>query len=428
MNAQYDDIDAQLAALDAERENDPREELDSPPDDPLAAIRAAILDDLNAGPAAIDNATPPRWICHPILPVAGANLAAPGGTGKTALTLSEMVHIVGGHELYGHTIEAQGPCVLITAEDGAARPRYVLQQMLQDGVGCGALPEGAARRAKQDIRIVGWRRDRFGPIVTIDPAGNFYRGAVFDLLLELLRPIQPVYVTLDPSVLFTAGERFGNDGDAFLAALLHDSALEIGACIQIVDHVAQSVARSGTIDQYAARGGTAKSDNARLARQLVRVTPALVADTTLPLSATSEDVNEGRLLQLHTTKSNYTPPHPPIWLRRRHFWIEHLRTPAASERAAAGRQELEARVAADAEIIIEYVRSQLSVGSGIRQTQRDLEGARPPRPDGSRLSRDRVRAAIGYATATGKLQWAALPTGEQHGARRSYLALPEGQP
>lgn len=397
--------------------------------DPLADIRSAIRDDLDAGPAAIDAATPPRFVSYPILPMAGANIAAPGGAGKTTTVLGEMVRVTCGHELYGYPIDMQGPCVLVTAEDGAAYARYVLQQLLRDGVDSGQLPERAAACAKRDIRIIGWHRATYGPIVTVDELGGMRRAPVYDLLLEMLAPLSPVYVTLDPAVLFGAGERFGNDGDAYLAAMLHETALSLGACVQVIDHVAQSVARSGIIDQYAARGGTAKTDNARLARQLVRITPDAAESLMLPPSITPDDIAAGRILQLHWTKSNYAPLPPPAWLRRHRFWIEHLRAPNLDEAAAHEAQEREQQGLADAAVIVEYVRQQLSVGGGIRLTQRDLESARPTLPSGQPMPRQRVRDAARYATATGMLIHVELPPDERRGQRRTYLApAPESAP
>jgi RecA-family ATPase len=364
----------------------------------------------------------PRFVCRPILPVAGANIAGPGSAGKTTAMLGEKVRVTCGGELYGHPIEAQGTCVLVTAEDGADYARYVLQQILRDGIDCGQLTERAAARAKSDVRIIGWHRATYGPIVDVDSLGAMRRAPVYDLLLELIATVKPVYVTLDPAVLFGAGERYHNDGDAFLAAMLHESALKLGACIQLVDHVSQSVATSGAVHQHAARGGTAKTDNARLARQLVRVTPEAAADLNVPPSITDEEITSGRVLRLHWTKSNYAPLPPPAWLRRRRFWIEHVRAPSADESAAHAHEERSQQSLGDAATVVEYVTGQLGVGDGIRFSQRDLEEARPSLSDGQPMPRARVRDAVRLAVATGLLRRFELPVEERRGQRKHYLA------
>lgn len=177
---------------------------DDAPPDPLASIRAAIRADLEAGPAAVDAAEPPRFIQYPHLPEAGANLCAPGETGKTALALNEKIRVACGMPVYpGAEVANQGPCVLITAEDGASRARYVLQRALADGVDNGQLTEAAAAHAKQAVRIIGWDSVRYGRIVKVDPqTGEMYRSPVYDALLELLAPVKPLYITLDPEARY----------------------------------------------------------------------------------------------------------------------------------------------------------------------------------------------------------------------------------
>ena len=412
MNAQPDDIEDYLDDVPP----------GDAPADPLAGIRAAIRADLEAGPAAVDAAVPPRWVSRPVLPVAGANLAAPGSTGKTTIALGEKVRVTCGGELYGHPVEMQGSCVLVTAEDGAAHARYLLQQILQDGVESGQLPERAAIRAKSDIRIIGWHRATYGAIVEVDQFGGMRRAPVYDLLLEMIAAVSPVYVTLDPAVLFGPGERYGNDGDAYLAAMLHESAIAIGACVQLLDHVAQTVARAGIIDQYAARGGTAKTDNARLARQLVRVTPAMAEGILIPQTVTDEEIAAGRLLQLHTTKSNYAQLPAPAWLRRRRYWIEYLRAPSAEEAVERETEHQAEQDATDAAAVVDYLRQQLATGKGIRLTTSELANEGGPTVNGKRLKRDPIRKAVRVALADGRLKQLDLPKDERQGSRQTYLA------
>jgi hypothetical protein len=401
-------------------------------DDPLELVRVAIVADLNAGPDAVDAAEPPRFVSYPRLPVAGGNIAAPGATGKTVLAINEKVHVTCGGKLYDSDVLMQGSCVLVTAEDGADHARYVLQQVLKDGIETGQLPERAAQRAKHDIKIIDWKRASYGPIVRVSDTGDMSRAPVFDLLLELLAPIQPVYVTLDPAVLFGPGERYGNDGDAFLASMLHEAARALVCCFQTTDHVSQTVFRDGIVDQYAARGGTAKTDNARLARQLVRVAtaPNLAG---LPLSVSGQEIQEGRILQLHWTKLNFAQKPPPVWLRRHRYWIEWLRAPTEEQRTALAEQQsesedaetLEANVAA----IIEYIRKQLATGSGIRLSARDVVQADPgPRHKGQKIARDKRRDAINHALAHGRLKHLDLPDSESWGRRQQYLAPVDYEP
>ena len=406
-------------------------------DDPLAPIRASIIGDLEAGPSAIDAAEPPRFVQYPRIPEAGASLCGPGGTGKTALALTEKVRVACGLPVYPDTDPCtQGPCVLVTAEDGADRARYVLQRAIADALDNRQITEAQAAEAKALIRIVGWHPSRFGRIVNVDRySGEMYRAPVYDLLLELLAPIQPVYITLDPEALFSPGDRYGNDGHAFLAAMMHETAMAMRACVQMLDHVSQNVARTGTVDQYASRGGTAKSDEARLVRQLVGVkSDTLKPDEPLPLLVTLGDVEAGSILRLHWTKLSWAKPNaaPTIWLRRRGYWFEALRSPNAAEHASALEQNAAQRdleeLAATAAAVVDYVRQQLATGNGIRLTATELANEGGPTAAGKRIKRDPLRRAIRHGLAQGLLKQLELPKAERRGQRQTYLAPADYEP
>ncbi len=447
MNVDAKELEAQLERVPMISENDvpigepppwmdegPRsgaEAQKKPADDPLAAVRVSIIADLDAGPAAIDAAEPPRFVQYPRFPEAGASLCGPGGTGKTALALTEKVRVALGLSAYPDTEPCtQGPCVLVTAEDGADRARYVLQRALADAVDNRQISEAQANAAKALIRIVGWNPSRYGRIVKVEQfTGEMYRAPVYDLLLELLAPIQPVYITLDPEALFSPGDRYGNDGHAFLAAMMHETAMSMRACVQMLDHVSQNVARSGTVDQYASRGGTAKSDEARLVRQLVGVKPeTLKPDEPLPLMATMGDIEAGSILRLYWTKLSWAKPNaaPPLWLRRRGYWFEALRSPSAAEFAAerehdAAERDLE-ELNRQAAAVVDYVRQQLANGAGVRLTASELANEGGPIVDGKRLKRDTIRRGVRHAIAQGLLAQLELPKGGRQGSRQTYLA------
>jgi RecA-family ATPase len=399
--------------------------IDRPIQETHAARCAAIMRaDLEIGPEAIDAAQAPEFVVEQVLPACGANLAGSGGTSKTTLTLVEATQIVGGGRLYGREVHKQAPCVLITAEDGARYARFVLQRLLADAVECGAISERHAQWAKLGIKFVAWPRATFGPVAHVDRDGNLTRSPVFDELLELLRPLNPAMVTLDPLALLGPGERFGNDADAFVAAMAHEAAQALGACVQFVDHVSQSVARGGIVDQYAARGGSAKTDNARLARQLVRLGKGEPQDT-LPANVTPEDIERGRILQLHWTKSNYAPLAPMQWLRRRGYWIETLRATSFEEAQEARAVEHQRRRLADRERVVQAISEARTRGE--YPTGRQLEDIGILDESGEPITRSRIRAALSAASAEGRLKLAPLPVELRQGARREYLEVRRSQ-
>jgi RecA-family ATPase len=399
--------DAEGWGRDTREETDTREQI-------IAAMRA----DFETGPEAVDAAEPPEFIVDQVMPACGSNFAGSGGTSKTTLALIEAVHILGGGRLYGREVIKQAPCVLVTSEDGASYARYVLRNILRDGVASGAISERHAEWAKSGIKFIGWPRAKYGPLATVDRDGNLSRATAFDDLLELVRPANPALVTLDPLALLGPGERFGNDADAFVAAMAHEAAQSLGACVQFVDHVSQAVARGGIVDQYAARGGSAKTDNARLARQLTRL-PKGETPADLPVAVNTDDVDNGRILQLHWTKSNYAPLPPSQWLRRSGFWIECLRATSREEAQEARTREHDRRRAADIDQVVKVVTERRARGD--YPTARTLEDFPLLDEDGERIPRPRLRAAIAVANQTGRLITRDLPREMVRGARREFL-------
>jgi RecA-family ATPase len=392
-------------------------------EDALAGTRSAIVADLEAGPEAIDNAHPPRWIRHRLLSVAGSALAAPGGTGKTTCVLVEKVRIATGIDLYGGPVDMPGTCIYVSAEDGSGHPRYLLQRIIADGLEAKALTTDQAAHAKTAVKIIGWPRTRFGPIMAADEAGNTRVLPVWDLLLELIAPHKPVYVTLDPSVLFGPGERLGNDAAAAFAALMHETAQQIGACVQTIDHVSQSVARDGIVDQYASRGGTGKVDESRLARQLVRVTPKIAGEASLPFGVTSDDVLSGRVLQLHWTKVSYAPLPPFAWLRRSGYWFAYLQSPSANEAAAQRKDGVESKILRAELAVIGYVRSRRAAGEKLGK--RELERSTVPSlDDGRPIPVRQASEAIRRLLASGGLVRRDLPDEQRTGFRKDYIDVP----
>jgi RecA-family ATPase len=238
-------------------------------------------------------------------------------------------------------------------------------------------------------------------------------------MLELFAPLQPAAVTLDPLVLFSPGERFGNDSDAFVASMLHEAALELGCFFQVLDHVSQNVARTGIVDQHAARGGTAKTDNARLARQLVRFKPDSELNGGRPLNISDEEIAAGRILQLHWTKFNYAPLPPFAWLRRTGYWIEHLKSASSEQQEETARRANELRDAEDESAVIQTLQKL----NGARLSKKALEDSGVIRADGVRLARGRLRGALERLISANKITLAARPKEEIRGADKHFLQV-----
>lgn len=382
----------------------------------LAQMRA----DLDAPADAVDRAQPPAPIVEGLLFACGSNLAAAGGTGKSTLALCEAVHIVGGGRLYGCEVIKQRPCVFVVAEDGVDYSRYMLGRVLADAVAQGAISERLASMAKAGIRFIGWPREKFGPIAVVGRDGSATPAPIFEALGELLQPIDPARVTLDPLSLLTPNEDAGNSVDAIVSSTIHRLAQTLGAHVEAIDHVAKAVARGGIIDQFAARGSSAKTDNARMARVLTRIA-AGDSPPEMPPALQPETIAAGDALRLDCTKLNYARRPPTVWLRRRGHWFDALPSVRAEDAAIARADEERRRLDADVDCLAQTVRDQRARGE--YPTTRTLEDFGVLAPDGQRMARARLRTAITRATSNRALREAALPDHLRVGQRRTYLEV-----
>ena len=186
-------------------------------------------------------------------------------------------------------------------------------------------------------------------------------------------------------------------------------------------NVAKAVARGGIVDQYSARGSSAKSDNARTARVLTRIVPGEIR-AGMPPQLTPEIVAAGDALRLDVVKLNYSRRPPPVWLHRRGCWIDALPGASAEDVASARSGEDRRRRDADAAAVIAAILVQR--GRGGYPTGRSLDDQGVLDASGERMPRARLRTAISTATASGHVRVVPLPVDLQRGQRRDYLDVP----
>ena len=126
--------------------------------------------------------------------------AAPGGIGKTTVTLFEAVHIALGLPLYGLQIYKPGPVGILTAED--SREMLVARlRRIAEGMGLTAAQIAQVMRLVRisDVSGAGYR-------LTEIIADTVRPAAFADALAEGLAELAPVLVTIDPAVSFGVGE------------------------------------------------------------------------------------------------------------------------------------------------------------------------------------------------------------------------------
>jgi regulatory protein RepA len=244
---------------------------------PLAALR---IDPAELGAA---NLTP-QCVVESYLYADVAVFPGPGGTGKTTLFLFEVVHIVLGEPLYGLKVVTPGVVVFVTAEDRRELLVARLARIME------ALGLDDEERATVCAGVMIW--DVTGTVcrlTELDRHGNVVLTGLADAIVERFREASPVVVGLDPVISFGAGERIVNDNEHSLILAARRIVRGLGCCVRLICHTGKQGARDGVIDQYAARGGSALADGARMVAVLRVWDPEATDDKLTPRRASRRD-------------------------------------------------------------------------------------------------------------------------------------------
>ncbi|MGH8480740.1 MAG: AAA family ATPase, partial [Gammaproteobacteria bacterium] len=394
-----------LGARDADDEDPPIESYTEDAEragGPAGRSYPAIIPPLTAmriGPAEFNTAKlTPQCVVESYLYADVAAFPAPGGTGKTTLFLFEAAHIVLGEPLYGLDVLTPGAVLLITAEDRREMLIARLRRVME------ALGLGDEKQARVCAGVMIW--DVTGTVCRLselDRQGNVVLTGLADAIVDRFRDAPPVVVGLDPVISFGAGERIVNDNEHSLILAARRIVRGLGCCVRLICHTGKEVARSGSTDQYAPRGGSALADGARM----VTVLRAWGADTeptdrlTPPIGFALGSDEVGMVLV--RAKCSYTPPQPQIWLKRRAYAFEHF---------IAMRPDPAAEARARADQVNRYLIDQLASGS--YHTKKTLE-------DTGIMPQAKLRAALATLIASSRVISAPLPEDLRHGGRQEYL-------
>jgi hypothetical protein len=390
------------------------------------------------------NVEPPpkrEWIWEHRIPLIEGGrvgiVVGPGDTGKTALLAGLAVH----RALWGRCPEAAtylgktvrpGKTVFVSAEDGSADYRYAFHAQLY----AAGLLDDAGRASPADVAILE------GRIAFLDLVGlgiklartSFGSSTIAEDDVPLLVEAIAKRAGSAPKeegllVIFETASRFGegedNEDHSALIAALEQVARQvadlIGAPVSVLitTHVAKQVAREGTDDQYAGRGGSAISDNARFAINLMKA-PRKVLDDQFGEGVVQAAEAE-RLLTLNVAKANAVRPED-----RGICIVERCTTPYAAalrQYRAPDIKETQRRTAAEArvqgEALVRAVRALKAQGvSGV--TERRLR-------DNLQLHsipKGKLTDAITRAVADGYLAREANP-GRGGGERLVVVERPE---
>ncbi len=381
--------------------DDPRADV-PPQGDDAPAGRYRFLDyDRAKLPATLFAQRPPPYpfVIEGLLPEAPGLFVAAGGTGKTRLTLWEAVHIILGRDFLGHKVR-EGRVLFVTAEDD----REVFDARLYD------LAEAMELTANQRKLIL----DRLlvldvtgldARLVETDMAHNLVQTGVVPALIERYRNRDIRLINLDPVSNLGPGEIHGNDGASRFLTACWRLSKSIGCAVRGIHHVAKAVARDGTLDQHAGRGGSAFADNSRHVWQLTYA--GQQASNPPEVVAAAID---GAPLRLDVHKVSYCRrPEQPFYL------TDHG---AAFQQIAVSTETVDT-LARDLDTLCALLTADRLAGR--RHSRRNVEELPAERRRG--LGRDRIRAIVAEGLATGRLIEEPLPKEEQVGARKSVLSV-----
>lgn len=344
----------------------------------------------------------PRSIVQGLYPVATGQESAPGGSGKTTRKLFEAIHIITGRPLYGRPIAKPGGVLIVTREDDADIFRYRLHHIAR-GMG---LSESEQRQVAQNLHILDLTTDSAARLVAVDRAGNLRTTDLAERIYVGYGGEGIVQVNFDPLNLFGPGERFVNDGEGQLMTAGAQISRELGANVCFVSHTSKAVARDGTIDQYAGRGGAALADNARFVLVYARHRPDDSKRYPVP-AGTEQAAARGDLYRLHVEKMSYGAQfREPIWIERQGWSFLH------HEGAPASHAD---RLDSDCRRVQQFVADELALGVKYQATTLAEQAGR------FGVSRNQARMLIARLLGNGGLILRPLPEHEKSGRRTHYL-------
>ncbi len=226
-----------------------------------------------------------------------------------------------------------------------------------------------------------------------------------DAIIEAAKELAPVWLVIDPAVSFGVGESRVNDAEQGLieAARRMRNGLP-GCCVEYVHHTGKTNGRDKTIDQYSGRGGSAFADGSRM----VMVLQTMDAKEWLKEVGEVQEPGCSGLV-LARAKLSYSPPQPPIYLRRRGYVFEVVA--ANSGPVADERQE-------EADKVWAFLVDELACGrryskNGVEVVYKNL----PVRA---------LRGALAFLEADGRLEERERPKDDRPGNAKTYVHPVEG--
>jgi len=273
---------------------------DLPPTDEEKKVKRMFGWENNAHSAADLFANPPppmEFIIEDILPKHRTTFAAPGGTGKTQLTLWMALHVAAGKKLFGrYEVKRPGKVLVMNAED----PKKQLQRrLIQLANHMEWNSEAEKHAAFENVAFVDFETDTISLAAQPQRTNHYEITTVVGEIIRAYRAVGLSWVIFDPMTLFGFDEAGGNDSASAMMKASGVLADQLGCAVTYVTHTTKAGARSGEADMHTTRGAAAFGDLTRAHWNLVNFRQYDAATKT-------------RFLQLTFDKASYAAPQPPV--------------------------------------------------------------------------------------------------------------------
>jgi hypothetical protein len=273
---------------------------DLPPTEEEKKIKRMFGWENNAHSAADLFANPPppmEFIVEDILPKHRTTFAAPGGTGKTQMTLWMALHVASGRKMFDrYEVKRPGRVLVMNAED----PKRQLQRRLIMLANCMEWDTDAQKHAAfENVAFVDFETDTIALSSQVQRTNHYDITATVHEIIKAYRGAGVSWVIFDPMTLFGFDEAGGNDSASAMMKASGILADQLNCAVTYVTHTTKAGARSGEADMHTTRGAAAFGDLTRAHWNLVNFRPY-------------DQASKTRYLQLSFDKASYAAPQPPV--------------------------------------------------------------------------------------------------------------------
>ena len=341
-----------------------------------------------------------EFIVDGLIPVCNGVMAAPGGVGKTTITIYEAICLALGLDVYKRKVLRPGASLFVTGEDEREDYEYRLYWLMNTM----QLTDTQRKIVTSSIFFEDVS-DQMVRLAELNDSGNIVMTSYVDDLCRLYAGEGLAMCNIDPLVYFSPGERLVNDSESAMCQVGKRLSRELNCHVRFIAHTSKAVARDAITDQYAGRGGASLADGSR---QFMQIAVGPHKDWPVPMEASPLVLLGYEALRIHFHKVSYAvKPKAPIWFLRSGWGFTEFGGAKSDEKLA--RQGDMARLCG-------YLASKLK--EGIHYSKSSLENA-----NGSLgLTVKRIRDLVNEGVQNGELIYLDLPTEQQHAKLKQYLA------